>query len=78
MIDFALSAVTKCYSSSGGEFTVDFLQPGLLNQKTLYLCYLNSMMFLMHRIQIRFLLYDDHGVEDRIFGIFRYLFLQNI
>ena len=56
---------------TGQEFNINFLQPGLKNEGSQFLCYCNAIFFLLHRIQMRVLLYDDHGCEDKIFGIFR-------
>ena len=58
-----------------GEFHVNLLQPGLSNEDRNNLCYLNSLFFLMHRIQIKNLMYDDHGCEDNVLGLFRLILL---
>jgi hypothetical protein len=58
-----------------GSFDFDFLQPGLNNPAGSNICYLNSLFFFLHRIQIIKLMYDDHGCEDNVLGLFRLILL---
>ena len=55
----------------GTVFTGDTLQPGLINAGLL--CYLNSVVFFLHRVGFKFLLDDDlHGGGDYVISLMRY------
>ena len=58
-----------------GSFDFDSLRPGLNNPAGSNICYLNSLFFFLHRIQIIRLMYDDHGCEDNVLGLFRLILL---
>ena len=51
------------------DFNADCLQPGFRNPRAM--CYLNSVMILCHRLQIRTHLYDDYGNDEQTFRVFR-------
>ena len=53
-------------------FTGDTLQPGLINAGLL--CYLNSVVFFLHRVGFKFLLEDDlYGGGDYAISLMRYM-----